>query len=108
MLANRISPSAKFALIASFGGFVFGFDASVISGAIGFISEQFSLDEWQQGLVVSAPTLGAIIASFFAAFLSDHFGRRNTLIAVALLYIVSAYFSAIASDFESLVLARFL
>lgn len=108
MLANRISPSAKFALIASFGGFVFGFDASVISGAIGFISEQFSLDEWQQGLVVSAPTLGAIIASFFAAFLSDHFGRRNTLIAVALLYIVSAYFSAITSDFESLVLARFL
>ncbi|WP_372770779.1 sugar porter family MFS transporter [Pseudoalteromonas sp.] len=108
MLTNRISPSAKFALIASFGGFVFGFDASVISGAIGFISEQFSLDEWQQGLVVSAPTLGAIIASFFAAFLSDQFGRRNTLIAVALLYICSAYFSAVAFDFESLVLARFI
>lgn len=108
MLTNRISPSAKFALIASFGGFVFGFDASVISGAIGFISEQFALDEWQQGLVVSAPTLGAIIASFFAAFLSDRFGRRNTLIAVALLYVCSAYFSAVASDFESLLLARFI
>ena len=107
-VSRRLAPSTRFAIIASFGGFVFGFDASVISGAIGFISAQFGLSEWQQGMVVSAPTLGAIIASFFAAQLSDHLGRRNTLIGVALLYFISAFFSALAPSYEALVAARLL
>ena len=108
MTSFALSAQVRFALIASFGGFVFGFDASVISGALGFITTQFSLSEWQQGMLVSSPTLGAIIASFFAGFLSDHFGRRNSLIGAAGLYLVSAFLSFSANSYEMLVFARFI
>ena len=43
-----------FASVVSLGGFLFGFDASVISGVIGFIVPQFGLNDWQLGLVVGA------------------------------------------------------
>ncbi len=59
---KALSPSLYYTLIVSLGGFIFGFDASVISGAIGFIDAQFSLSEWEQGFVVSSPTLGALLA----------------------------------------------
>ncbi|MGB5487683.1 MAG: hypothetical protein WBN06_09860, partial [Lysobacterales bacterium] len=52
-----------FASVVSLGGFLFGFDASVISGVVGYIVPQFDLNDWQLGLVVGAPTLGGIIAS---------------------------------------------
>lgn len=66
-----------FASIVSIGGFLFGFDASVISGVIGFIVPQFDLNDWQLGLVVGAPTLGGIIASMSGAWLADVIGRKK-------------------------------
>lgn len=94
--------------IVALGGFVFGFDASVIAGTVNFITETFSLTHWQQGIVVSAPTLGALIAMFFAGVISDRYGRKQTLLCVSLLYVVSAIFSALATSFEMLLIARFV
>ncbi|BFT31812.1 hypothetical protein D210916BOD24_29880 [Alteromonas sp. D210916BOD_24] len=105
---KALSPSLYYTLIVSLGGFIFGFDASVISGAIGFIDAEFSLSDWQQGFVVSSPTLGALIAMFFAGAISDAIGRRKALIIVAFLYMLSAACSALAPNFELLVLARFI
>ena len=101
-------PSLYYTLIVSLGGFIFGFDASVISGAIGFIDTEFGLSDWQQGIVVSSPTLGALIAMIFAGAISDAIGRRKALIIIAALYVVSAVCSALAPSFELLVLARFI
>jgi MFS family permease len=101
-------PSLYYTLIVSLGGFIFGFDASVISGAIGFIDTEFGLSDWQQGIVVSSPTLGALIAMIFAGAISDAIGRRKALIIIAVLYVVSAVCSALAPSFELLVLARFI
>jgi len=97
-----------FASIISIGGFLFGFDASVISGVIGFIVPQFGLNDWQLGLIVGAPTLAGIIASWSGAWLADVIGRRRALLILALLYTVSALASAFAPDFVSLVVARFI
>ena len=96
------------AISVSLGGFVFGFDAAVISGVVGSVSREFQLDVWQEGLVVSAPTLAAIIASFTVVPLSDIVGRKKMLLLVAVLYVVSAIFSAIADSFITLVIARFI
>ena len=52
-----------YAAIISLGGFLFGFDAAVISGVVGYVTPLFDLDEWQIGLVVSAPSMAAIIAA---------------------------------------------
>ena len=95
-----------YACLVSIGGFVFGFDAAVIGGAIGYVREQYALAPWQIGLVVSAPTLAAIVASFTIGIVSDIFGRKKVLIFLAGLYLVSALVSASAWGFWSLVIAR--
>ena len=97
-----------YASIISIGGFLFGFDASVISGVVSFIVPQFGLSDWQLGLVVGAPTLGGIIASMSGAWLADVIGRRRALLILALLYTVSALSSAFAPSFQVLVIARFI
>ncbi len=105
---KALSPSLYYTLIVSLGGFIFGFDASVISGAIGFIDVEFGLNDWQQGFVVSSPTLGALVAMLFAGAVSDAIGRRKALIIVASLYLISSICSALAPSYTLLVLARFI
>lgn len=97
-----------YASIVSLGGFLFGFDASVISGAVSFIVPLFGLNDWQLGLVVAAPTLGGIIAAMCGGPLADLVGRQRLLLALALLYTVSAVASAFAPDYAVLVIARFI
>ena len=98
--------SIRTALIISLGGFLFGFDASVISGAIGFVRAQFDLSDIQMGWVVSSPSFAAMFAMLIAGTLSDYIGRKRVLIFAALLYSLSALFSAIAPSYYVLVIAR--
>jgi sugar porter (SP) family MFS transporter len=102
------SPTVTIALIVSMGGFLFGFDASVISGVIGYVGEEYRLGDWEIGLMVSAPTLGGIIAGSTVGPLSDRFGRRRLLLIIAILYSVSAIASALAPSITWLVVARFI
>lgn len=102
------NPTSIFAAIAAIGGFIFGFDAAVISGVIGPVTQEWLLDSWTQGLVVGAPTLGGIIATLVVGPLSDAIGRRTVLFILAGLYIVSAAMSALAPSVEWLVVARFI
>ncbi len=96
------------ALVVSLGGFLFGFDASVISGVTKYIKPEFGLSDLQLGWVVSAPTFSAMFAMLTAGPISDRFGRRNVLIVVALLYVISAVWSAYAGGYTDLVIARML
>lgn len=98
----------RLALIVSMGGFLFGFDASIISGAVTFLAEDFDLNNWELGLVVAAPTLGGIISGATSGPLSDRFGRKTLLLSVALLYLFSATASVWAPSYEALVIARFI
>lgn len=105
MKNNRV---VLYTIMVSLGGFIFGFDASVISGAIGQISAEFGLSNVQTGFVVAAPTLGGIAATVMAGYISDTIGRRQTLIGIAFLYLVSAVFSSLAPSYDTLVAARFV
>ncbi|WP_411994494.1 MFS transporter [Agarivorans sp. DSG3-1] len=98
----------KYALIVAIGGFVFGLDAAIISGTVRYIASEFSLSDIQIGTVVGAPSLGAIIALFFAGKAADALGRKKTLIIVAVLYLFSALMSAMATSFMMLTIARFI
>jgi len=92
--------------IVALGGFLMGFDASVISGVVKFIEPQFDLSKIQLGWAVSCLTLTATLAMFMAGPLSDKLGRRTVLKYAAALYFISAIGSAIAPSFWFLVLAR--
>lgn len=98
----------KYSLIAAFGGFVFGLDAANISGAVRFVSAQFSLTSIQIGTVVGCAILGVILALIFTGTLCDKYGRKNILIGIALTYSLSSIISATANSFEMLVIGRFI
>ena len=92
--------------IVSISGFLFGFDASVISGVGALVTRAYGLTAWEQGLLVSAPALAALFASLAAGRLCDAFGRKRVLIGIALLYVSSTLFTALADGYVELVLAR--
>ncbi len=96
------------ALIVALGGFLMGFDASVISGAIKFISIEFDLSPGQHGFAVACLTLTSTIAMMFAGPISDKIGRRQVLILAALLFLVSAVYSALSPSFVHLLIARMI
>jgi len=105
---SNLSYTLRIAITVSLGGFIFGFDASVISGVIGFLSDEYQLGNWEIGLVVAAPTLAGIISGATAAPLSDRFGRKRILLIVAALYVISAICSAFAPNYQTLIVARFI
>jgi MFS family permease len=94
--------------VIALGGFLFGFDAAVISGVVGFVTPEFGLNEWWVGAVVSAPSFAAIIAALTVGPIADYVGRRKVMLTLALLYTVSAIASAFAPDAVTLVAARFI
>jgi sugar porter (SP) family MFS transporter len=96
------------ALIVALGGFLMGFDAAVIAGAVGAIEVEFMLTKIQLGWSVSSLSLTATVGMLFSGPLSDRIGRRLVLKMAAVLFAVSAVASALAPDFVTFVLARML
>jgi SP family arabinose:H+ symporter-like MFS transporter len=96
------------AFVVSLGGFLFGFDAGIISGVMSYAGPEFNLNDAQTGWVVSSPSFSAMIAMLVAGRLSDVIGRKKILIVVAFLYAVSAMASAYATSYEMLYIARMI
>jgi MFS family permease len=95
-------------MVVALGGFLMGFDASVISGVVGFIELEFTLTKIQLGWSVASLTLTATLAMLIAGPLSDRIGRRPVLKIAAALFAVSAVASAVAPNFMFLVIARMI
>jgi sugar porter (SP) family MFS transporter len=95
-------------LVVAMGGFLMGFDASVISGVVKFIETEFDLSKLELGWAVSSLTLSATVAMMISGPLSDRLGRKPVLKIAAILYTLSAIASAIAPSFWFLVLARMI
>jgi MFS transporter, sugar porter (SP) family len=95
-------------VVAALGGFLFGYDTAVISGTIAQVTSLFSLDSIQQGWFVGCALVGSIIGVMCAGVLSDHFGRKKTMILSAILFTVSGVGCAISASFDQLVLYRII
>jgi sugar porter (SP) family MFS transporter len=98
----------RVALTVALGGFLMGFDASVISGVVGFIGPEFELSKIEVGWAVASLTLTSTLAMMLAGPVSDRLGRLPVLKIAAALFTVSAVASAVAPDYISLVAARML
>ena len=94
--------------VVSLGGFLFGFDAGIISGVMSYVGPEFNLNDIQTGWVVSSPSFAAMIAMLIAGRLSDLIGRKKILIVVAFLYSFSAITSAFSFSYETLYLSRMI
>ena len=98
----------RVALTVALGGFLMGFDASVISGVVTFIEPEFHLTKIELGWSVASLTLTATLAMMVSGPLSDRVGRRPVLKIAAVLFAISAVASAAAPSFITLVAARML
>lgn len=96
------------ALIAALGGFLFGFDTAVISGAEGAIEVVFSLEEFWLGFTVAGALIGTIVGALTIGRPADAFGRRPVMIVLAACFVVSALGCALTSSWLAFVLYRFL
>ncbi|MCU0781484.1 MAG: MFS transporter, partial [Akkermansiaceae bacterium] len=94
--------------MASLGGLLFGFDTAVISGTVARVAGQFGLSDLQLGWFTSSALVGCIPGALGAGWLGDRFGRKPVLIAAAVLFFVSALFSAFPPGFNGLIAARML
>ena len=94
------------AIIATQGGFLFGYDTGVISGALPFIRQDLGLSAATQGLVVSSLLMGAAFGATFGGRLSDRLGRKVTIRLAALVFIAGTLGSALAPAAPFLVSAR--
>ena len=83
------------ALIAATGGFLFGYDLSIASGALIFLKEQFGLDAAGEGLAMSSAILGSIAGPVVGMWLADRVGRRATLWIAAVCFMASAIGTAL-------------
>ena len=105
---NKSGYTTRIALTVALGGFLMGFDASVISGVNKFIQIEFNLTDLQLGFSVSSLTIVAALAMMISGPLSDKLGRKLVLKFCALIFTVSAVGSALASGFTSFLLFRML
>lgn len=94
--------------VAALGGFLLGYDSSVISGAIEPLSRHYQLSPAQTGWAVSNVVLGCIVGCFVAGSFSDKFGRKHTLAVTSILFVISVAATAYASSFTMFVGFRML
>ena len=94
------------AAVAAIGGLLFGFDTAVINGAIVFLKRQFALSDSQTEFGASSLLLGCVFGASLAAFTSDRFGRKKSLLAAAALFTVSSIGAALPRNITEFVVAR--
>ena len=95
------------AAIISLGGFLFGLDTAVISGAEQRIQVLWSLDVFEHGLTVSIALIGTVVGAMLGGIPSDKFGRKKTVFWIAVLFLVSAIGTALAFNWYVFLLFRF-
>lgn len=95
-------------LIAALGGFLFGFDTAVISGAEQAIQQLFQLSGFWHGFTVAIALIGTVVGALASGKPADRYGRKQVLVILALLYLLSALGTALAQTWGMLIFFRFL
>jgi len=92
--------------VAALGGFLFGYDTGVISGALLFLEQSFALNATTQEIAVSAVLAGAIIGAIVAGRLNDALGRKKTLLLLAVIFTAGALLTAISPNLVFFLICR--
>lgn len=93
--------------ISALGGYLFGFDFAVISGALPFLRHTFELSAWWEGFLTGSLALGCMVGCLAAGKLADRYGRKPGLMLAALIFTLSSLGMAWSSGFTVFVIMRF-
>src|SRR5688500_16907726 len=103
-----LSYPVRIALIAALGGFLFGFETAVISGAEKTIQQLWSLSAFWQGFTVASSLIGTVIGSIVAGMPAQKYGRKKVLSVIAILYLLSAIGCALTPVWALFITFRFI
>lgn len=110
--AGHSSKSSNYAvgisLIAALGGFLFGFETAVISGAEKTIQQLWNLSSGWQGFTVASSLIGTVIGSMIAGLPAQRYGRKKVLTVIAILYLFSAVGCALTPIWVLFITFRFI
>lgn len=98
----------RISLIAALGGFLFGFETAVISGAEKTIQQLWNLSPGWQGFTVASSLIGTVIGSIITGIPAQRFGRKKILTVIAILYLLSAIGCAVTSVWLLFIISRFI
>lgn len=107
--ARRVTNKMRFLTgMAAIGGFLFGYDTGVISGAMLPIARAFALTDVQQEVVVSSTVLAALCSSLFGGSLNRSLGRRYSIIIAAIVFTAGSIILAFSWNYQTLVFGRII
>src|SRR6185312_9746707 len=89
-------------LVGALGGLLFGFDTAVIAGTTHLLTITYTLSESQLGFTVASALIGTVIGAMLAGIPGQRIGRRDSLLIMAVLYVVSAVGCGLAWNWEAL------
>src|SRR5579871_2968010 len=96
------------AMVAAVGGLLFGYDTSVISGAVLFVRSHFHWDSFATEVAVSIVLAGALLGAAVGGYLGDRFGRKPLQIANAAIFGVFAVLTGLATSTDMFLIGRFM
>ena len=96
------------AFVASLGGLLSGFDMGVISGALLYINETWTLTSLEQGWLVSSAIVGSVIGAATNGILADIYGRKKIIIATSIIFIIGSIMCGYASTAGWLIFSRII
>ncbi|PBC36956.1 MFS transporter [Rhodococcus sp. ACS1] len=96
------------AVVATFGGLLFGYDTGVINGALEPLKEDLQLTSVTEGLVVSILIFGAAIGALIGGRMSDRYGRRHNILVLAIIFMIGTLGCVLSPTWEILALFRFI
>ncbi len=103
---TRPSYMLLISLVAALGGMMFGFDIAIVSGAAPFVQNHFRLNELKLGWGVGSLLIGCMLGAMVAGRVADVFGRKRTLLSIALVFAFTSVLTAVAPQFSFFVAAR--
>lgn len=95
-------------LVATLGGFLFGYDTGVIAGSGPYVQQFFDLSPAYFGFVVASALIGCMVGSLLSGYTSKKFGRKNSLLLAGILFFISALGSALPDVAAELVIYRLI
>ena len=111
MMSSHHQYNSKYILALSFisalGGYLFGFDFAVISGALPFLKVKFNLNEYWEGFATGSLALGAIVGCIAAGKIADKKGRKPGLLLAASVFCISSLLMAFAPNRDLFIASRF-
>ncbi|MDE0052749.1 MAG: sugar porter family MFS transporter, partial [Gammaproteobacteria bacterium] len=107
-MTNKLIYTGYVSVVVALGGFLLGFDFSVIAGVLPFIEGYFNLDAARLGFAAANVSYGAVLGTIAAGPMIHRVGRKKVLVTCAILYAASAVMSAVATDLTFFNISRII